>query len=438
MPTGRAAWRDWRDATKTTTSAMITIFCCDRDDSVLEQYRQTLGGRGDVVRCFATITDLLTAFDEQTPALAIVESSDPVLQTLAACQTMHGAAPELPIVIALTQYNEFILKQSLRSGIGDYIIKPFSESELLAKTLVLLERAKQAGDESESLPDSAPARDSEVPLFADTYEILRPLGKGSYSTVYLAQDMQQEQYGRKVALKIFDSRKMNDPTGTRRSMFLREAYSMSRLNHPHIARLVDFGRTGTHYYLAMEYIQGQSLLDYIKQSGPIAEESLLAIAYDLTAALVYLDEHKVVHRDLKPNNILLTQDGAVKLVDFGLAKQQEDLSITDVHEAFRGTPAYASPEQIRQDTDIDIRTDVYSLGASLYFAASGRAPFAGKSSMEVVVASLETDPEPLHEVADGVSPGFSFLVHRMLAKNRDFRYRPADLMSDLMRLIDQY
>jgi serine/threonine-protein kinase len=256
-------------------------------------------------------------------------------------------------------------------------------------------------------------------VVGNTYELLGPIGHGGVGTVYKADVIAGSRAGEVAAVKIMpidgeDSREI--------SFLLREAYEYSRLDHAAIPRFYDFGKANaTSYFLAMAYVRGESLRSYVTRNGSIAETSLSLIAAQVLRALEYVNSRELLHRDVKPANILLDLHGDAILVDFGMAKRQEDRSIT-IHELeVKGTPGYLSPEQIAADPDLDARTDVFSLGCTLYYAAAGHPPFAGETPAHTCSAVLHEEPPPLIEVAN-VTPQFHNLIVRMMTK--DFHNRP--------------
>ena len=263
------------------------------------------------------------------------------------------------------------------------------------------------------------------------------LGRGGMGVTYKAFDTRLR---RPVVLKIIRDGLLNDDTTSRR--FLREARSAARIQHPNIATVFDQGQQGDTYFYAMEYIEGETLQSLIKREEKLAPQIALEIILQVTKALQAAWAEKVIHRDIKPANIMLVKDRLggddlfVKLIDFGLAKAafapgggqgDADGAVTTVNDGgltagFVGTPHFASPEQIEPTVELDIRSDIYSLGVTLWYALRGSPPFGGTSFVRVAAQHL-SKPPPFEELADA-PPAVIALLTRMLAKDREDR--PAD------------
>src|SRR5262245_15001276 len=272
----------------------------------------------------------------------------------------------------------------------------------------------------------------------DRFEVLSLLGVGGMGEVYLAQDTKLR---RKVALKILPSQFTTNSDRLRR--FEQEAYAASSLNHPNLVTIFEIGNVNGTHFMAHEYIDGQSLWDRMKQDRlPLLDA--LDIAVQIATALNAAHEAGIVHRDIKPKNVMLRRDGIVKVLDFGLAKLSEQQRAIDVDSeaatiakittdpgAVMGTPQYMSPEQARGQR-ADARTDIFSLGVVLYEMIAGQPPFDGVNAIEVMGAILKTEPAPLKLHIANISPQLEHIVSRALRKNRDERYQRAkDLLIDL-------
>jgi serine/threonine-protein kinase PpkA len=260
------------------------------------------------------------------------------------------------------------------------------------------------------------------------YEILDELGSGGMGRVYRAKNLTLE---RVVALKMLAPAFSADEDFVRR--FLKEARSAARLNHPNIVQIYDFGNVEGIYYLAMEYVSGESLRAYVKRQK-FSEKAGIAVMREAVRALGVAHAEGIVHRDIKPDNIMLTVKGELKLVDLGIAKRlDEDQDLTQTGQAV-GTPQYISPEQIR-GLRVDARADIYSLGATFYHLLTGRPPYKGTSAAVVMTLHL-TEPLPDPRTFEpSLSEGVCRVLRKMLAKERDERYLDvAALDRDLYKL----
>lgn len=261
------------------------------------------------------------------------------------------------------------------------------------------------------------------------YEILAELGAGGMGRVYRAKDLTLE---RLVALKTLAPQFGSDTGFVQR--FLKEARAAARLNHPNIVQIYDFGQVGETYYLAMEYVDGHSLGAYLRR-GHFSERDAILVIRHACRALAVAHAEGLVHRDIKPDNLMLTSRGEVKLVDLGIAKRvDEDQSLTQTGQAV-GTPHYISPEQIRGMRDVDARADIYSLGATLYHLVTGHTPFRGTSGALVMSMHLAQPLADPRTYVAGLSEGLCRVIRKMMAKDRIERYADVDTLDrDLYRL----
>lgn len=267
------------------------------------------------------------------------------------------------------------------------------------------------------------------------YRIREQLGAGGMGVVYRARD---ERLERDVAVKVLPPGLLTDEQVRRR--FRKEALALARLSHPNIAAVYDVGEQDGVDYLVMEYIPGESLAAKLR-SGPLAPDRAVALAGEIASALEEAHEQGVVHRDLKPGNIVITPKGHAKVLDFGLAKLRagaEDItqSIRDTDGAV-GTAHYMSPEQAT-GTVVDSRTDLWSLGVVLYESLSGKLPFQGSSGLAVLRAITEEDPKPLRQIRTDAPPQADRIVSRALEKDVSKRYQSAaEMAHDLSEALTQ-
>ncbi len=253
------------------------------------------------------------------------------------------------------------------------------------------------------------------------------LGEGPLSEVYRAVD---KRLGRTVALKILRAHAEIDPQADER--FLREAKHTSKLDHPNIVTIYDYGQFRGTSYIAMEYLQGRTL-DKVIKDQTLGYEECIRIALQVTAALKFVHEQGIIHRDLKPGNILLRDDGSIKVLDFGIARARDEAGITQ-HGMLVGTVLYMSPEQVRGE-DLDFRSDVFSLGAVLYHVMTGQLPFPGQSFPEVCMAILDGKPRPPSKVRSGFPKAIEEVLNKCLAIDPADRYDNASGVHDAMVLL---
>jgi serine/threonine-protein kinase len=266
------------------------------------------------------------------------------------------------------------------------------------------------------------------------YRLLEKLGKGAMATVYKAK---QESLDRIVAIKVLPKR-MNDNTEFV-DRFYKEGRAAARLSHNNIVQAYDVGYApeGYHYFV-MEYVEGKTLYD-IMQPPPIgegrafSEAEALEIMIQITEALAHAHDRGLIHRDVKPKNIIFTPHGVAKLTDLGLARAMDDKGAaeSEAGKAY-GTPYYISPEQIRGEVDIDFRADIYSLGATLYHLVTGRTPFEAETPTAVMHKHLKEPLVPPDHINTALSAGLSEIVEVAMAKRREDRYASTrDMLEDL-------
>src|SRR3954451_7109998 len=224
-------------------------------------------------------------------------------------------------------------------------------------------------------------------LFDGRYRILRKLGAGGMANVYLAED---QELGRRVAIKILNDRHAHDEQFVER--FRREAKNAAALSHPNIVSIYDRGQAEDTYYIAMEYLDGRSLKELIVGHGQAPVRVAVEYARQILSALRFAHRHGIVHRDIKPHNVLVDREGRVKVTDFGIARAGTS-QMTEAG-SIVGTAQYLSPEQAR-GTEVDQRSDLFSLGIVLYELLTGQTPFDGDTPVEIAMKHLQATPEPL-------------------------------------------
>jgi serine/threonine-protein kinase len=257
-------------------------------------------------------------------------------------------------------------------------------------------------------------------FFDGRYQVVRKLGAGGMANVYLAED---QELGRGVAIKILNDRHANDEQFVER--FRREAKNAAALSHPNIVSIYDRGEAEGTYYIAMEYLDGRTLKELIVQRGPAPVTVSVEYARQVLSALRFAHRHGIVHRDIKPHNVLVDAEGRVKVTDFGIARAGAS-QMTEAG-SIVGTAQYLSPEQARGG-DVDQRSDLYSLGVVLYELITGTLPFNGDTPVEIAMKHLSTVPEPPSERRPDIPRDLDLIVMRALAKDPDDRYASAEEM----------
>lgn len=264
---------------------------------------------------------------------------------------------------------------------------------------------------------------------AGRYRIERLLARGGMAAVYLAED---ELLARPVALKVLSEQRVTDPSYVAR--FEREARSGAALAHPNIVAIYDTGVDDELHFIAMEYVEGVTLAREIAERAPLPVDEACRIGAEIADALDHAHRHGMIHRDVKPSNVLLTTDGVTKVTDFGIARAVSgDETLTEVGMVM-GTPTYSSPEQA-QGSSLDPRSDLYSLGVVLFEMVTGARPFAGPSPFTIAQQHVEAAPPLASSKRPELAGALDTVIDTLLAKDPDSRYRTgAELAAELRRV----
>lgn len=285
----------------------------------------------------------------------------------------------------------------------------------------------------------------------DGYEIVRLLGAGGVGAVFLAR---QVSLNREVALKVLAPHLAGNPAFLER--FKREALSAAQLNHHNIVQIYDVGSAGAIHYITMEYVRGESLEKIIRSRGRLPVEEAADYALQAARGLKYAHDRGIIHRDIKPDNLMLNEHGILKIADMGLAKRidtpepalrptdpaeapgaaaergGEDLTRADV---MMGTPAYIAPEQALDAASVDARADQYSLGCTLYYLCAGQTPYSARTPQEQINKRLSEPVTPLESYLDHVPPALAVMLNRMLQKDPGERFPGLD---EAIQLLESY
>lgn len=266
-------------------------------------------------------------------------------------------------------------------------------------------------------------------IIGNRYKITRELGSGGMAWVYMAEDIRD---AHRLALKVLYPQLAADVTYIQR--FIREAKLAMALSDKHIVKVLDYGADRDTHFLAMEYIQGKSLRELLDERGSFPLDEALDIAYQITQALQDAHSHGIVHRDIKPQNLMIMKDGLAKVLDFGVARAQDLPSLT--RSGFVGSPYYMAPEQAMGEL-VDVRSDIYSLGIVTFEMLTGRLPFAAETPWSIVSQHISTPPPPLRQFRPEVPAEMEELINKALAKRSEDRFQnPEEIQAALRKVAE--
>ncbi|TAH64063.1 MAG: Stk1 family PASTA domain-containing Ser/Thr kinase [Gottschalkiaceae bacterium] len=268
-------------------------------------------------------------------------------------------------------------------------------------------------------------------ILGNRYEIVEKIGGGGMALVYKARCRLLNRF---VAIKILRSEFINDEEFINK--FRRESQAAASLSHPNIVSIYDVGVEDNVYYIVMEYVNGKTLKQYIREQGKLSIEESLDIAIKIAEALSHAHENHIVHRDIKPHNILVTEDGRVKVTDFGIARAATASTVTNTSNVI-GSVHYFSPEQARGGYT-DEKSDIYSLGVVMYEMVTGRVPFQGDSPISVALKHIQEDIEPPSYFDSSISKSIESIIMKCVQKDQSLRYGNIELLlSDLKKVRDR-
>ena len=264
-------------------------------------------------------------------------------------------------------------------------------------------------------------------ILADRYRLVEQIGMGGMAIVYRAID---ERTGHSVAVKVLKPEFNKDAEFV--SRFQREAEAASKMTHHNIVNLLDVGMDGENRYLIMEYVQGKTLKEVIREKGRLSPAVAAQITIRILSALQHAHQNGIIHRDIKPQNILVHADGHIKVADFGIARMANSSTLTR-GDSVMGSVHYFSPEQASGQTT-DVTSDIYSVGVTLYEMLTGRVPFDGENQVAIAMQHLHAQPQPIESIAPDVPPAIAHVCAMAMEKNPRYRYQSAREMATELRM----
>lgn len=380
--------------------------------------------------------DALTRARTFKPTLIIMDIMMPKLSGLQATKKMRED-PDLsstPIILMSQLGEEQDVVEGIEAGADEYLVKPFRQAELAARVRILLRKssgAKKNLDETTAQGLEAAEENDAVRRFKETgqivskdfagFTIIDKLGQGGTATVYRAMEPVNL---RPVALKIIS------PFAAVKEGFLKRLRRSNeiavKLMHPHIVRTYTMGEYQDVHFMVQELVEGHALDNYLhEEDSVITEAKARRYMMHISEAIQYLEDKNLIHRDIKPGNIYVSNDDVAKLGDFGLSRLQDDMGQT-AEGYLLGTPHYISPEQANGDKYISSRSDMYSLGATFFHLLCGQPLFPGDNLQQVVLAHLTKARPKLADMGADVSPALCELIDKLVEREPDARYKTAD------------
>ncbi|GEM_PF-2891846 len=396
------------------------------DAHLAELTSAILERRGARIAVAGSMDTLIALVEQNRPQLLILDQRQAEKRSgVEACAFLRRifTRKEIPILFLARSGDEDIILQSMEAGANECLTVPYKAHELLAKTALLIRRKRK--EESRRLTRSVIRRvigGENVDLgkgipFGENV-LLEVLGRGSMGAVFKAC---QNESNEVAALKILDPEINSDGRALRRLQ--REGRVLTSIRHPHVVSVHGVSRCEGFYYLVMEYVEGDSVIRRIERHYPapaFKPEEVIDLLFQIVSALEAVWEAGLVHRDVKPENIMILPDGTAKLVDFGLARRDGDEPLTRSGIIY-GTPNYMSPEQI-QGLDLDPRTDIYSLGATAYHMLTGSAPFDGPSTRSILYRHVFEDLRSPEMLDPAIPRAAGAVICRMMEKEPEDRY----------------
>ena len=417
------------------------------DDAYLRRFLTVaLRGRGFEVLPFGDGATACDAVERGGVDLVVSDVQLPRLDGLALTRRLRARFPkgELPIVLCSVLDEEEDVLRGLEAGADDYLVKPFRPSELLARVVRHLggRRGGRRGGARAPVAPLDEAAERALPQEIDGWTLVRELGRGALGAVYEARAGNLPPAGGgataegarpvEAALKLLAPRLEADRADLAR--FFREVATLSAIADPHVVRILGAGYARGRHYLAMELLRGETLHALVRRRGPLDPAVVASIGADVARGLAAIHAVGLVHRDVKPANVVLERDGRAVLVDLGLAKRPADTNVTATSDLL-GTPDYVALEVVEGQA-ASVASDLYALGATLYEALTDRRPAVGETPLEVFRALMRgVRPPDLDLVRPGLPPALTGLVRALMALDPRARPAPASAVAEHLRAL---
>lgn len=405
------------------------ILIADDENRLRQMLRRILEGQGHQIVEAENGEVAVQMFRANSPDMAILDvDMGEGMSGFDVCKVLrddpYGAS--IPILFLTGMGKQEDLLQGFQQGADDYVRKPFNISELVARVNSQLARLKRQSGRFAQLGEQQFRIGNVIDGNVHRYKISSRISSGGMGVIFRGYRLSDSF---QVAIKTLNSNFLEDHKDIQR--FLREAEATVQIRHPHLATGIEVVRTAGHCFFVMEYIEGQSLAGIIDSQGTVPQNRALNIIIQIARGLGHMHHLGLVHRDVKPGNILVTPENRAVLVDMGLTKSTREHADLTTEGVILGTPYYLSPEQAMGET-LDIRSDIYSLGATFYHAVTGTVPFRGASTIAIINARFMRDPDSPRMYVPEISDNISAIIGKMIQRSAAQRYQtPAELLTDL-------
>lgn len=412
---------------------MYSILIVDDEPGFRHMIRKFLEMEGFHVIEASDGAGAIKVFQTTTPDMVILDVHMQGMDGFDTCRKLREDAygASIPILFLSGMTGEEDKVRGLLEGGDDYICKPFNPKEFLARIKTNIRRIQNSKSFRDWLEHKFDPGSILQGSNGQQYRIESRLSSGGMGVIFYGVRISDNL---PVVIKTLNSSFLDNYKDIQR--FLREAQTTISLNHPNIVSGLDVVSSEKSCFFVMRFVSGKSLALILDENGRISQQLALHIAKQITRGIIHMNQHGVVHRDIKPGNILIDPNWNAVLVDLGLAKAQHNNKKPDLttEGVILGTPYYLSPEQATGD-NLDIRSDIYSLGATLYHCITGMVPFRGSTTIAIINSRFLNDPLPAQDVIPEIHPDFSRVISKMMAKSLTNRYQtPEELLVDLENL----
>lgn len=409
----------------------VAILVVDQQENLALMFQRALVKKGYACDVATTSHDAVTLLAKGDYSILVADVDMPLISGIRLMSKAKQANADMRVILVSEAASIERAVQAIREGANDFLAKPFEIDVLYSKVRKLAKEVMSYSSEgSDSFFGRAPGslRRPNLP----GYRMDKRLGGGSMGIVFLAH---HRTLNREVAVKVIDPAAFSD--GDAVSLFTLEARTAARLNHPNIIQVYDLVEKDGFLFLVMEYFPSKPLSTVVEKVGQLPWKRAVWVGIQITRALIHSSAQNIVHRDVKPGNILIGKSWAAKLADFGLAKERAVVGASESEDdilkdgVIVGTPAYISPEQVHARPDIDVRSDVYNLGLCMYFMLEGRDPYSGN-----VVQVLQSQVHaPLPDFQNAVPPKIQAIVRKMTAKDPAARFQNGGELLSALRAV---